>query len=62
MLNGIVAQIVDLSKYFNLKEGDLLYTGTPSGVGPVKAGDKLHAFAREPGSEKNFLDLEVDII
>jgi 2-keto-4-pentenoate hydratase/2-oxohepta-3-ene-1,7-dioic acid hydratase in catechol pathway len=27
-----------------LKTGDLIYTGTPAGVGPVKIGDKLEGF------------------
>lgn len=30
-----------ISQYFTLKIGDLIYTGTPSGVGPVKKGDIL---------------------
>jgi 2-keto-4-pentenoate hydratase/2-oxohepta-3-ene-1,7-dioic acid hydratase in catechol pathway len=30
-----------ISKYFKLQLGDLIYTGTPAGVGPVKIGDKL---------------------
>jgi fumarylpyruvate hydrolase len=33
--------IVELSKLFALQPGDLIYTGTPAGVGPVKPGDKL---------------------
>lgn len=33
-----------ISKYITLRKGDLIYTGTPSGVGPVKAGDKLEGF------------------
>jgi fumarylpyruvate hydrolase len=32
-----------LSKYVTLKPGDLIYTGTPEGVGPVSRGDRLHA-------------------
>jgi fumarylpyruvate hydrolase len=32
-----------LSKYVDLRAGDLIYTGTPAGVGPVVAGDTLHA-------------------
>jgi acylpyruvate hydrolase len=32
------------SKYFTLKKGDLIFTGTPKGVSAVKAGDKLEAF------------------
>ncbi len=33
------------SQIFTLSPGDLLYTGTPSGVGPVQEGDQLEAFA-----------------
>jgi fumarylpyruvate hydrolase len=33
--------IADLSKYYHLQPGDLLYTGTPAGVGPVKPGDRI---------------------
>jgi len=33
--------IAYLSKLFVLKPGDLIYTGTPAGVGPVKPGDRL---------------------
>jgi fumarylpyruvate hydrolase len=32
-----------LSKYVDLQAGDLIYTGTPEGVGPIVAGDTLHA-------------------
>lgn len=35
--------IAELSFYFELKAGDLIYTGTPSGVGAVSAGDCLRA-------------------
>lgn len=38
-------QIIEqVSKYFTLKIGDLIMTGTPEGVGPVKIGDVLEAF------------------
>jgi acylpyruvate hydrolase len=33
-----------LSNYFTLLQGDLIYTGTPAGVGPVKIGDRLEGF------------------
>jgi 2-keto-4-pentenoate hydratase/2-oxohepta-3-ene-1,7-dioic acid hydratase in catechol pathway len=33
-----------VSKFITLKMGDLIYTGTPAGVGPVAIGDKLEAF------------------
>jgi len=32
-----------LSQFFTLKMGDLIFTGTPAGVGPVKIGDRLKA-------------------
>ncbi len=33
--------IEDLSKYYHLQPGDLIYTGTPEGVGPVRTGDRI---------------------
>ena len=36
--------IMYVSKYFKLQMGDLIYTGTPAGVGPVKIGDELKGF------------------
>ncbi|MDR2154335.1 MAG: fumarylacetoacetate hydrolase family protein [Burkholderiaceae bacterium] len=42
MLIWSVAETVAyLSKFFRLEPGDLIYTGTPEGVGPVKAGDTM---------------------
>lgn len=33
--------IVDLSQFYHLQPGDLIFTGTPEGVGPVVAGDRI---------------------
>ncbi|MDR0618910.1 MAG: fumarylacetoacetate hydrolase family protein [Bacteroidales bacterium] len=44
MLNGIDAIIAYVSKYMTLHIGDLIFTGTPQGVGKVAAGDKLEVF------------------
>jgi acylpyruvate hydrolase len=44
-----------VSKFVSLKMGDLIFTGTPAGVGPVSVGDKLHGFI---GIEK-LLECEV---
>lgn len=44
MLFDIPQIIEHCSKYFTLKIGDLLFTGTPKGVGPVKKGDILEGF------------------
>lgn len=47
--------IAYISKYFTLRTGDLIYTGTPEGVGPVKIGDKLEAFIED----QKLLDFEI---
>ncbi|MFN8415566.1 MAG: fumarylacetoacetate hydrolase family protein [Cytophagaceae bacterium] len=33
-----------ISQFFTLKKGDLIYTGTPSGVGPIAIGDVLEGY------------------
>ena len=33
-----------LSRFFTLRTGDLIFTGTPKGVGPIQVGDTLSAF------------------
>ncbi|WGJ90228.1 fumarylacetoacetate hydrolase family protein [Achromobacter mucicolens] len=38
---SIAETIAYLSKYFRLEAGDLIYTGTPEGVGPVVRGDRM---------------------
>ena len=40
-INQIISYV---SRYMTLKTGDLIYTGTPSGFGPVVIGDKLEGF------------------
>lgn len=44
MLFPIDEIISQVSNYFTLKIGDLIYTGTPVGVGPVAIGDRLEGF------------------
>ena len=36
--------IANISQFFTLKIGDIIFTGTPSGVGPVKENDVLEGF------------------
>jgi fumarylpyruvate hydrolase len=46
-----VAEIIEhLSRYFELRAGDLIFTGTPAGVGPVQRGDELEATVERAGS------------
>jgi len=47
MLLGIDRLIAYVSQFHTLKTGDLLFTGTPSGVRPLHAGEHLDAFLGE---------------
>ena len=44
MLYTVDEIIAYISQFFTLKTGDLLYTGTPVGVGPVHIGDRLEGW------------------
>lgn len=44
MIFSIDKLIAETSNYFMLKMGDLIFTGTPAGVGSVAIGDKLEAY------------------
>lgn len=51
-----IDQIISyVSQFFTLKIGDVIYTGTPAGVGPVKIGDKLEGFI----GEKQLISLDI---
>jgi fumarylpyruvate hydrolase len=41
MIWSVPEVIVELSTLFTLQPGDLIFTGTPAGVGPVQRGDSL---------------------
>jgi len=47
MIFPIDQQISYISRYVTFKTGDLLFTGTPAGVGPVKVGDHLEAWLED---------------
>jgi fumarylpyruvate hydrolase len=59
-LNQLIWKIPEMISYlsdlFTLKAGDVILTGTPSGVGPVQRGDKMHGHVAGVG------DLHVDVI
>ncbi|MCO6357205.1 fumarylacetoacetate hydrolase family protein [Roseivirga pacifica] len=55
MLYTIDEIIAYVSQYFTLKKGDIIFTGTPKGVGPVAIGDKLEAYIEG----KKMLEVEI---
>ncbi len=52
LLIGIADLIVFASAYYTLMPGDLLMTGTPDGVGPIKPGDVIDARIDQLGALK----------
>lgn len=55
MLFSVDQIIAYVSRFFTLKIGDLIYTGTPVGVGPVSIGDHLEGYL----GEQKLLDFHV---
>lgn len=47
MIFDIESLIVYISKYITLRKGDLIYTGTPVGVGAITVGDKFEGFIQD---------------
>ncbi len=47
MLYSVDELIAYLSRFFTLRTGDLIFTGTPAGVGPVIIGDHLEGYLEE---------------
>lgn len=51
--------IVYVSKFFKLQMGDLIYTGTPAGVGPVQIGDVLDGYLDTKSGRQHLLHCEI---
>ena len=47
MLFTIDQIIAYISQFFTLKTGDILYTGTPAGIGPVHIDDHLEGYLED---------------
>jgi 2-keto-4-pentenoate hydratase/2-oxohepta-3-ene-1,7-dioic acid hydratase in catechol pathway len=46
-----VAQLIELaSSIYTLHPGDVIFTGTPEGVSPIEAGDRITATIEQIGS------------
>jgi fumarylpyruvate hydrolase len=52
MIWSVPEQIAYLSEYYTLEPGDIIMSGTPAGVGPVKPGDEMHAGIDKVGELK----------
>ena len=46
MLHPFANILAFVSQYITLKQGDLIFTGTPAGVGPVHVGDQLTGYLK----------------
>ena len=55
MIFGFDQVIANISNYFSINIGDLIFTGTPAGVGECVVGDELEAFYED----KSVLSLEI---
>jgi 2-keto-4-pentenoate hydratase/2-oxohepta-3-ene-1,7-dioic acid hydratase in catechol pathway len=53
MIFPVPKLISSISRYMTLKEGDIVATGTPEGVGPIKAGDIVEATIEPIGTLRN---------
>ncbi|MDD4552966.1 MAG: fumarylacetoacetate hydrolase family protein [Bacteroidales bacterium] len=47
MIHGFSEIIHHISQFMTLRTGDLIFTGTPAGVGPISIGDNLEAYIGE---------------
>jgi len=51
--------IVYVSQFFKLQQGDIIYTGTPAGVGPIQIGDSLSGTLITKDGEQELLSCEI---
>lgn len=49
MIHQVPAIIAHLSRFYHLQPGDLIFTGTPEGVGPVAASDRIEGMIEGVG-------------
>jgi acylpyruvate hydrolase len=59
---SIPTLIEHVSSIMKLEVGDVILTGTPSGVGPIQAGEIVTAGLRPEGQESDLVELKFDVI
>lgn len=62
MLFRIPRMLSDISRVMTLEKGDLVLTGTPKGVGPVKTGDVMKAGLTVDGNVLEEASMEVPVV
>jgi len=62
MLFNIPRMLSDISKVMALEEGDIILTGTPKGVGPLKGGDVVKCGLEADGREVVEARMEVEVV
>ncbi|KAF1959058.1 hypothetical protein CC80DRAFT_490034 [Byssothecium circinans] len=62
MLFRIPRQLSDISRVMTLEKGDIVLTGTPKGVGPVKTGDVMRAGLKVDGEDIGEASIEVPVV
>ena len=61
MLHRIPRQLSAISRVMTLEAGDIILTGTPKGVGPVKTGDIMRAGIKVDGKDIEEASIEVPV-
>lgn len=59
MIFDVTTLICYVSQFFRLQKGDLLFTGTPEGVGPISKGDELVGFLTTQDGEQEMFRTRV---
>ncbi len=52
MVHSLESIMIHLTDWYGLSPGDLVWTGTPEGVGAMKVGDRVDAWMKNPDGEK----------
>ncbi len=51
MVHRVESLMSHLHQWYDLEPGDLVWTGTPQGVGPMKTGDSIDAWMKNSDGE-----------